>query len=479
MRDRCNRLATLAALLILLVIGGVPGVFGGVAHAKELFETSDDLVADTTPHSRFAELARDAAAGVVNVRTSRTVTQPELPDAFREFFGGPGRGPQQGPQEREVPSLGTGWVISKDGFIVTNNHVIDGVDKIEVGFVDGETLPAEIVGQDPKTDLALIRVIGDKELTPLPLGDSDAILPGDWVVAIGNPFGLGHTVTVGIVSAKGRQIGAGPYDDFIQTDAAINPGNSGGPLLDIRGRVVGINTAINPRANTIGFAVPVNLAKEILPQLQDGGTVVRGWLGVAIQEVSPEFEEAFDLPSRAGALISEVIQGSPAEDAGFAHGDVIVRFDGETVKDVGDLPRIVSRTPIGKKVKVAVYRDGKEKTLKAKIAELKDAETVVPEKADAKGPGGFGFRVRELTPQDQQMGVELDSGLLVSAVLGGSAAEKAGVQRGDIIIEVNKDAVKTMDELREALGDQDRVLLRIARKDRKLYAMLTRKPPKE
>ena len=228
------------------------------------------------------------------------------------------------------------------------------VDEIEVRFQDGTAVEAEVVGQDPKTDLALIRVKGVDGLKPLVLGDSDEILPGDWAIAIGNPFGLAHTVTVGIVSAKGRQIGHGPYDDYIQTDAAINPGNSGGPLLNVRGEVIGINTAINPAANTIGFAVPVNLAKSILTQLKENGHVERGWLGVGIQDVDENLQEAFDLPDRRGALVSQVNPDSPADEAGFERGDVIVTFDGTPVEEMRELPALVSVPLIGKVKRLSV-----------------------------------------------------------------------------------------------------------------------------
>ena len=262
--------------------------------------TAEAAAPQGAPQS-FADLAERVSRGVVNIQTSKTVTGQEFPRVFEEFFfGGP---PEERFQQREhkVPSLGSGFVISSDGYIVTNNHVVEDVDSIKVAFSDGmPELEATIVGRDPKTDIALIRVKTDKELFALPLGDSEKVRPGDWVVAIGNPFGLEHTVTAGIVSAKHRVIGQGSYDDFIQTDAAINPGNSGGPLINLAGEVIGINTAINPRANTIGFAVPVNMAKEVLPQLEATGHVTRGWLGVVIQRITPELVEGVRARRRQG-----------------------------------------------------------------------------------------------------------------------------------------------------------------------------------
>ena len=309
---------------------------------------NDPILPKSVPAS-FADLAESVSRSVVNIQTSKTVTGAAMPRAFEEFFfGGPFGGKMP---ERTVPSLGSGFVISASGYIVTNNHVIEEVDSIEVAFSDGTTVEAEIVGRDPKTDIALIRVETDKDLFALPLGDSDAVRPGDWVVAIGNPFGLEHTVTAGIVSAKHRRnITQGSYDDFIQTDAAINPGNSGGPLINLSGEVIGMNTAINPRANTIGFAVPINMAKAILPQLRSAGHVTRGWLGVVIQRITPELSEALELEDESGALVSKVMPDGPAAEAGMERGDVIVSFDRQEITEMNDLPRIVASTPVDKKV---------------------------------------------------------------------------------------------------------------------------------
>ncbi len=291
----------------------------------------------------FADLAEQVSQAVVNIQTSKTVTGAGQPRGLEEFFFGTpfGRGRGGGPpRRREVPSLGSGFVISEDGYIVTNNHVIDDMDSIIVAFDDGRELPATVVGRDPKTDIALIRVKTDTPLKALALGDSDAVRPGEWVVAIGNPYGLEHTVTAGIVSAKHRIIGQGSYDDFIQTDAAINPGNSGGPLINLAGEVIGINTAINPRANTIGFAVPVNMAKDILPQLRSTGHVTRGWLGVVIQKITPELAGHLDLEEEKGALVSRVMPEGPADAAGIERYDVILEFDGKevSVRGEGDGP---------------------------------------------------------------------------------------------------------------------------------------------
>jgi len=418
---------------------------------------------------------------VVNIQTSKTVVQqaPRVPRQWEEFFGRP-FGEFFGHGQRTIPSLGTGFVISKDGFIVTNNHVVDDVDTIKVAFSDGSELDAEIVGRDPKTDIALIRVQAPEPLAALPLGNSDAVRPGDWVVAIGNPFGLSHTVTAGIVSAKGRNIGQGPYDDFIQTDAAINPGNSGGPLLNLQGEVIGINTAINPRANTIGFAVPVNMAKAILPQLRASGHVTRGWLGVLIQKITPELAESFGLEDDQGALVSRVDPSGPAAEAGIERGDVIVEFDGEAISSMEELPRVVAATDVGKSVDVVVLRDGKRKSFSVKIGQLAEPELAEARSGEAPegGPARFGIAAQDLTPQiAQQLGLGDDEGgVVVTGIEDGSAASEAHLRRGDVILEVDRQAVNSVGELRKRLDDaSDGVLLLIRRGDSTLYvAMKTR-----
>ena len=365
--------------------------------------------------------------------------------------------------------------MNVDGYIVTNNHVVADVDEIEVTLSDGRQAKASIVGQDPKTDLALIRVEGLERLTALPLGDSDAILPGDWVVAIGNPFGLDHTVTAGIVSAKGRDIGQGPYDDYIQTDAAINPGNSGGPLLNLAGEVIGINSAINPQANTIGFAVPINLAKTILPQLRDKGSVTRGWLGVAVQPITPELAEAFKLDKNEGALVAEVTPGSPADAAGIERGDVIVRFGNEAIGKMRDLPAVVSKAPVDEKVDVEVIREGKRKTLTVKVGQLEEPTQVASKPSAPGGSHAFGMRVEDLTATTRQrLGIEGDGALVTDVAPDGPAA-RAGIRPGDVVVEVDRKAVKSASELADALdASGQRALLLMRRGDGAIYVTIDR-----
>jgi serine protease Do len=435
-----------------------------------------ELVPSHVPKS-FADLAERVSPAVVNIRTSQTVTgAPGMPPQFEEYFGFPfkGGGDPHRPHKRE--GAGSGFVISKDGYIVTNNHVVEDMDKIIVGFKGGRELEAVVVGRDPKTDIALIKVEPGGELDPIALGDSDGVRPGDWVVAIGNPFGLEHTVTAGIVSAKHRRdVIGGSYDDFIQTDAAINPGNSGGPLINMRGEVIGINTAINPRANTIGFTVPINMAKQILPQLRADGRVTRGWLGVVIQGLTPELAESFELDDEHGALVSRVLEDGPAEKAGIERGDVITKFDGTPIGEWRELPRVVASSPIDEPVDVVVVRNGKSKTLRVKIGALEEPQLAAVTSEDT-GPAVYGLRAQNLTPElAEQLGVESGAGVVVTNVEPGSPADDAGLQRGDVIIEVNRDEVKDLGQLRDRLeGTGKSVLMLIRRGDATLYVPMKR-----
>jgi serine protease Do len=470
MHTRTRRAAVAALVLVALALAAAPQR----AAADAFWLEPDAMASKESVHSRFAELAKNAADSIVNVQTSKTVTHRQIP--FPDIFRGvPGMPSPDGSQlEERIPSMGTGFVISEDGYILTNYHVIEDVDEIEVLFQNGNSSKAEVVGQDPKTDLALIRVDGVEGLKPLVLGDSDEILPGDWVVAIGNPFGLSHTVTVGIVSAKGRQIGQGPYDDYIQTDAAINPGNSGGPLLNVRGEVIGINSAINPRANTIGFAIPVNLAKSILTQLRDKGHVERGWLGVGIQPIDDDLKQAFGLADRNGALVSQVTPDSPADEAGFERGDVILRFDGQQVTEMRELPTIVSSTPIGKKVKVDILRKGKEKTLSVKIGKLEEPQQLAQTEAP-QGIDDLGFEVQDPSPVlMQRFGLDRAKGAIVTMVRPASPAEEAGLRPGDVILEAGMKKVENAADLRKRLAKGDTTVLLVERGDSTIFTTIHR-----
>ena len=428
--------------------------------------------------SSFADLAERASPGVVNIATSKTVMQ-NAPRSMEEFFFGLPFGsdhPQFEGAPRKIPSLGSGFVISEDGYIVTNNHVIEDVDKITVIFDDESTLEATVVGRDPKTDIALIRVESDKKLFALPLGDSSAVRPGEWVVAIGNPFGLEHTVTAGIISAKHRVIGGGNYDDYIQTDAAINPGNSGGPLLNLSGEVIGINTAINPQANTIGFAVPIDMAKSILPQLRNAGHVTRGWLGVMIQKITPELAEELSLKTESGALVSKVVPDGPAAKAGVERYDVIVEFNGKRIDDLSELPRAVAETPVNETVKVVVIRDGKRKTLRAEVGELDEPGLSELARGPVAGPAEFGLVVQDLNSElAQRLGLDSTQGVLITAIRPGSSADDAQLRSGDVILEVDRTEIKDVNDLRAQLeAADDGALFLIRRGDATIFVPLKR-----
>lgn len=431
------------------------------------------------PVPDFADLAEQLKPVVVNISTAKTIKprspalrgpQPPGRDLFEEFFERFFRDLPQ--QQRRERSLGTGFLISVDGYIITNEHVVAGADEIKVKLADGRSFDGTVRGVDPKLDLALIKIEVGTQLPAARLGDSDNLRIGEWVMAIGNPFGLEQTVTVGIVSAKGRVIGAGPYDDFIQTDASINPGNSGGPLFNALGEVVGINTAIVAGGQGIGFAIPVNLAKQIVPQLRDDGKVTRGWLGVMVQPLSEELARSFGLDRAQGALVSEVVKGSPAERGGIKRGDVILRFDGQAVDERNDLPKLVAATRIGKTVKVVVFREGKERELKVDVGRLaEDGERQV---AGAETGGKLGLAVSELTPElARRHGLPPDSrGVLINAIDPSSSAAAANVRPGDLIVEVDGrevDSVKAFEAAtaRAAKGGVLRLL--IQRRDTLFY----------
>jgi serine protease Do len=434
----------------------------------------------------FMALAEKLSPAVVNISiVQKSAKQGERPlrgfrrpfrerepfgtDPFREFFerffG------ELPPEARQ--SLGSGFIISPQGLILTNNHVVEEADKIKVNLRDEREFEAQVVGRDAKTDLALLKVQAQGDLPTVPLGNSDTLRIGEWVMAIGNPFGLSHTVTAGIVSAKGRIIGAGQYDDFIQTDASINPGNSGGPLFNTRGEVVGINTAIVAGGTGIGFAIPVNLAKELLPQLHEKGKVTRGWLGVMIQKVTPELAQSFNLQQAAGALVADVVEGSPAAKAGLQRGDIITTFDGSAIHDMHELPRVVANTQVGKQVKVDALRQGKSKTFTVTITALKeDAPTA---KASSETSSQLGMEVQNITSDlAQSLGLRLSEGVVVADVDDDGPAAEAGIRQGDVVLEVNRQRVRNADEYAAALrkSAEGTVLLLISRGDSTLYVAL-------
>ena len=416
----------------------------------------------------FADLAERLSPAVVNISTSQTVDRPQAPnipegpfeDLFRDFFE---RGGPQGP--REVESLGSGFVVSGDGFVVTNSHVIKGADAVTVNFPDGRSLEAEVVGTDPKTDLALLKVEPDAPLEFVQFGDSAGSRVGDWVLAIGNPFGLGGSVSAGIISARNRNINAGPYDDFIQTDAAINRGNSGGPLFNLEGKVIGVNTAIiSPTGGSIGigFAVPSALAKPVVAQLREYGETRRGWLGVRVQEVTGEIADALGLEEPRGALVSSLTEGGPAAEAGIRSGDVILRFDGREVPEMRDLPRMVAETSVGKTVRVVVSRDGETRTVKVKLGRLEDFQAASAGSGDgspsqSQAPTEMGALGFSLAPLDETLRQRFDiaenvSGVVVTDVTVGGPAASKGIEAGDVVVEVGQEPVSSPEEVGEQVA---------------------------
>jgi serine protease Do len=408
----------------------------------------------------FSQLAEMVGPAVVNIRTVKTVKgggrvfrhfrspfekDDPMRDFFDKFFG------QDQQRDFKQRSLGSGFVIDKTGYIVTNNHVVEGADQIKVIMADEEEYDAEVIGRDPNTDLALIKVKSTVQLPVITLGNSDTLKVGEWVVAIGSPFGLERTVTAGIVSAKGRVIGSGPYDDFIQTDASINPGNSGGPLINMKGEVVGINTAIIASGQGIGFAIPINLARGIIAQLKDSGEVTRGWLGVAIQDLSDELADYYGLKGRKGVLVTEVFPGDPADQAGIKPQDIILEVDGNPVETTRDLTGLVAGLKVGGTNTIVVFRGGKEKTFRVHIAKRDDSK-IASRRSPTESEDELGIRVENITPEmKRQFNITEAVGVIVSSVKPDGKGSKAGIMVGDIIKEVNHTNIKTVNDYRDAI----------------------------
>ena len=405
----------------------------------------------------FTVLVEEHSESVVNISTISYVDQSsqyqnemnQLPEIFKHFFGGvPDRGDDlRGKKEKkQLQSMGSGFIVSEDGIVLTNNHVIDGADEIYVRFNDRRELKAKLIGSDKRSDLAVLKVEAD-DLPAVKLGKSKELKVGEWVFAIGSPFGFDYTVTAGIVSAKGRSLPNENYVPFIQTDVAINPGNSGGPLFNMDGEVVGINSQIYTRSGGfmgVSFAIPIDVAMEVVDQLKNKGYVSRGWLGVLIQEVSKGLAESFGLDKPYGALVSQVLEGSPADEAGINTGDVIIEYDGEEISFSTELPQLVGRTKIGDKVKLLVMRNGKEEALTLKIGELPGAEKPASEiaKSHAKDSNSLGLNVKLLDDRTLEE-MNLDAGVQVIQVLG-QPARAAGIRQGDIISRLNNQRFTTM-----------------------------------
>jgi serine protease Do len=444
----------------LVALAAVVGVVASRSHgapAPTLWTDRPVVAAPAAgPPSPWIELARRLKPAVVNVNTTRTEpvnTEPgpgretdPFDQFFRQFFG-----PQP---PHTVRSLGSGFIINPSGYVVTNNHVVDDATEIRVKLSDGRVFPAQVVGRDATTDVALLKIPASG-LPVIPLGDSSNLQVGEPVMAIGNPFGLEQTVTTGIISATGRVIGAGPYDDFIQTDASVNPGNSGGPLINVRGQAIGINTAIftaDGGSNGIGFAIPISLAKSVITQLAAGGRVVRGWLGVTTQALTPALARALRAPDSNGALVGSVVPDSPAMKAGLRPGDIIVEYGGRPVDRPEGLSRAVAATPVGRDQSVVVLRDGRRLGLSVTIAELPEQPSRPSVAKAAPEHGALGLAVQSLTPDvARRLGLPDHAGVLVQGVEDDSPAAEAGFQTGDVIVEADHQPVRTVEDLGRVL----------------------------
>ncbi len=467
----------IAFLIGFFIVSAVEVLRSSFFRSSPVPDVQEASAVSSSPASQaplsFADLAERLKPSVVNISTTKIIRgggalSPFEGSPLGRYFGGDdfferffGDVPQR---EFKQKSLGSGFIISHDGYIFTNNHVVEQADKILVKLSNGKEYDAKVIGKDAKTDIALIKIKPSESLPVAETGDSEKLRVGDWVMAIGNPFGLEQTVTVGIVSAKGRVIGAGPYDNFIQTDASINPGNSGGPLFNMAGQVIGINTAIVAQGQGIGFAIPISMAKTILPDLKSRGKVTRGWMGVSVQDISEDIAKSLRLKDQKGALISDVVAGDPAEKAGLRAGDVITEINGKTVANTHELLLIIAGLRVGETIKVKVVRDGQEKIFPILIAERTDKS----ETASAKISGeAFGMSVQEITPEIAgQLGLPVKKGLIVVDVQGGSLADEVGIQPQDIILQVNKAKVTTIKEYKNEIakaGAKGNILLLIKR----------------
>lgn len=432
----------------------------------------------TIPAS-FADLAKNLGPSVVNIRVTKVekVAGPGWPipggpndEFFKHFF----QEMPQHPKSFRMQGAGSGFIFSRGGYILTNNHVVEGAQEVTVTLSDRQEYKAKVVGRDPKTDLAVLKIDPRESLPVVALGDSDQLRVGDWVLAIGNPFGLSNTVTSGIVSAKGRVIGAGPYDDFIQTDAPINPGNSGGPLFNLKGEVVGINTAIVPNGQGIGFAIPIDIAKPLIPQLVSKGEVTRGYLGVSVQSLTLELAKSLKAENAKGALVGDVVAGSPAEKAGIHRGDVIEALNKEKVEGPQELALLVAKTQVGQKVTVTILREGVQKEIPVTIEKLGSTgaktEASIPTN---QGKWGLGLRDRS-TAEASQKG---DRGVVVANVQPGSPADQAGVRQGDIILEINRKPVNSVGEAKGLIsqaGEKDSLMLLLKRDQGTFFVALAK-----
>ena len=454
--------------------------------ANSLSNTKDDKGKMTTAKSlgrAFVEVAKKVQPAVVNITTEKTVTMRPWDrygedyfkgSPFEDFFKGFGFSPREKGKEykHKQRSGGSGVIVDKEGYILTNNHVVEDTDKIKIRLNDGREFTATLKGQDSRTDLAVLHIKA-KDLPVATLGDSDKLEVGEWAIAIGSPFGLDHTVTVGVISAKGRSgLGTGNYEDFIQTDASINPGNSGGPLINIDGEVVGINAMIIQPGTGIGFAIPINTAKQILNDLIKQGKVVRPWLGISVQDLTPEMAEQFQVKEKEGVLVAQIHQGTGAEKAGLVSGDIIKSVDDKAIKNTNELIKEIQKKKVGQKVKLNVVRDGKPMTVEVTTTAMPDKPEAMKEKEIEEK---LGARVQELTPQlaaRYRISSEIKRGVVIIGIEEGSPIDDIGLQEGDVILEINRKKIDSLKDFEKAAKDaslEKGILFHIHRKGKSFY----------
>jgi len=471
-----------SCLAIGLVVSASMNWTRPVVAQNQINPSQGAIVATVSRPESFSGLAEKLSPSVVNIKVEMVekagFNRPEMEipdgpmgDLFKRFF----EEMPQAPPSRRTQGAGSGVVIGKEGYILTNNHVVEGAKEVTVTFANQKEYKAQVVGRDPKTDLAVLKIKSKETFPAVTMGNSDQLKVGDWVVAIGNPFGLNNTVTSGIVSAKGRVIGAGPYDDFIQTDASINPGNSGGPLINMQGELVGINTAILPNGQGIGFAIPVNTAKPLVPQLISTGAVTRSYLGVNIQSITPELAKALTLRDRKGALVADVVSGGPADQGGIKRGDVIIAYNGKVVEDSHHLPALVAATPVAQEATVTILRNGQERKLSMKVEEL-PGDKAASEKPLHPTAGKWGLQLRDVNPQvAQRFHLKEEKGAVVAGLEPGSRAAEAGRPPGDLILEVNRQPVGSVKDVLNNIDrskDKDHLLLLVQRDNGKFFVPL-------
>jgi len=451
---------------------------------------NDKLTTAKSLGQAFVEVAKKVQPSVVNVSTEKTITMKPWDrygedffkgSPFEDFFKGFGITPREKGKEyrQKQRSGGSGVIVDKEGYILTNNHVVEGADKIKIRLIDGREFTATVKGQDSRTDLAVL-YIKAKDLPVATLGDSDKLDVGEWAIAIGSPFGLEHTVTVGVISAKGRTgLGTGTYEDFIQTDASINPGNSGGPLINIDGEVVGINAMIIQPGTGIGFAIPINMAKQILNDLIKQGKVVRPWLGISVQDLTPEMAEQFQVKEKEGVLVAQIHPGTGAEKGGLTSGDIIKALDDKAIKNVNELIKEIQKKKVGQKVKLSVVRDGKPTTIEVTLSAMPDKPEAMKEKEFEEK---LGARVQEWTPQlaaRYRISAEIKRGVVVISVEEGSPADDLGLQEGDVILEINRKKIETVKDFEKAIKDtnfEKGVVLRLHRRGNTFYHSFKKQP---